>query len=48
MSMKTVACYSPKGGVGKTATAVNIAYLAAQQGKRSLLIDLDSQPKFNT
>jgi chromosome partitioning protein len=41
--MKTVACYSPKGGVGKTATAVNIAYLAAQQGKRTLLIDLDSQ-----
>lgn len=41
--MKTLACYSIKGGVGKTATSVNLAYLAAQAGYRTLLIDLDSQ-----
>ena len=41
--MKVVACYSNKGGVGKTATAVNIAYASAADGKRTLLCDLDPQ-----
>ncbi len=41
--MKVVACYSIKGGVGKTATAVNLAYSAAQTGLRTLLVDLDPQ-----
>lgn len=41
--MKTIACYSIKGGVGKTASAVNIAYWAARAGHRTLLIDLDPQ-----
>lgn len=41
--MKTLACYSIKGGVGKTASSVNLAHLAAQAGYRTLLIDLDSQ-----
>jgi cellulose biosynthesis protein BcsQ len=41
--MKIVAAYNIKGGVGKTATAVNIAYLAAADGYRVLLWDLDPQ-----
>ncbi|EAT17158.1 ParA family protein [Desulfuromonas acetoxidans] len=41
--MKTVACYSIKGGVGKTASAVNFSYWSAHQGHRTLLIDLDAQ-----
>jgi len=41
--MKVIACYSMKGGVGKTAAAVNIAYLAAKCGFKTLLIDLDPQ-----
>lgn len=41
--MKTLACYSMKGGVGKTAAAVNIAAAAAAAGQRVLLIDLDPQ-----
>lgn len=35
--------YSIKGGVGKTAAAVNLAYLASQEGRSTLLIDLDPQ-----
>ncbi len=35
--------YSIKGGVGKTAAAVNLAYLAARDGEPSLLWDLDPQ-----
>ena len=41
--MKVLACYSMKGGVGKTATAVNVAWLAAHAGLKTLLIDLDPQ-----
>jgi cellulose biosynthesis protein BcsQ len=41
--MRIVACYSIKGGVGKTCTAVNLAYLAAEEGRRTLLWDLDPQ-----
>ncbi len=41
--MKTLAFYNLKGGVGKTTAAVNFAYLAAQEGNRTLLWDLDAQ-----
>ncbi len=41
--MKVISCYSMKGGVGKTATSVNIAYWAAKSGVKTLLIDLDPQ-----
>ncbi len=41
--MKILACYSIKGGVGKTASAVNIAYWAAKSGRKTLLLDLDPQ-----
>jgi chromosome partitioning protein len=41
--MKVIATYNIKGGVGKTATAVNIACLAASEGYRVLLWDLDPQ-----
>src|SRR5258708_3943592 len=41
--MKVIAAYNIKGGVGKTAAAVNIACLAAADGIRVLLWDLDPQ-----
>ena len=41
--MKIVATYNIKGGVGKTAAAVNLSHLAARDGLRVLLADLDPQ-----
>jgi cellulose biosynthesis protein BcsQ len=41
--VKVLATYNIKGGVGKTATAVNLGYLAARDGYRVLLWDLDPQ-----
>jgi cellulose biosynthesis protein BcsQ len=38
-----LATYNIKGGVGKTSAAVNLAYLAARDGHRTLLWDLDPQ-----
>ena len=40
---RVLATYNIKGGVGKTSAAVNLAYLAAREGARTLLWDLDPQ-----
>ncbi|RMG76700.1 MAG: ParA family protein [Bacteroidetes bacterium] len=37
------ALYNSKGGVGKTTSAVNLAYLASRDGFKTLLWDLDPQ-----
>ena len=41
--MKVFALFNVKGGVGKTAGAVNLAWLSAREGARTLLVDLDPQ-----
>jgi cellulose biosynthesis protein BcsQ len=42
MNMSVLAVYHIKGGVGKTATSVNLAHLASSEGK-TLLLDMDPQ-----
>ncbi len=41
--MKILATYNIKGGVGKTASAVNLAWMAARDGITTLVWDLDPQ-----
>ncbi|MBB2981426.1 ParA family protein [Paraburkholderia tropica] len=41
--MKTLAIWTQKGGVGKTALACQLAYVLRARGHRVLVIDLDSQ-----
>lgn len=41
--MTVFATYNIKGGVGKTASAVNLAWLSAAGGARTLIWDLDPQ-----
>jgi cellulose biosynthesis protein BcsQ len=41
--VKTIAVWTIKGGVGKTAAAVNLSHAAAVSGVRTLLWDLDPQ-----
>ncbi len=41
--MVTLALYNLKGGVGKTAATINLAYLSAKQGYKTLIWDMDPQ-----
>jgi len=41
--MTSFALYNLKGGVGKTAATINLAYLAAADGLKTLVWDLDPQ-----
>jgi chromosome partitioning protein len=41
--MVTIALYNLKGGVGKTAATINLAYLSAKEGYKTLVWDMDPQ-----
>ncbi|MBD2083535.1 AAA family ATPase [Coleofasciculus sp. FACHB-542] len=42
-TVKIIAVYHNKGGVGKTTTVVNLAAAIRKKGKKVLIVDLDSQ-----
>ncbi len=41
--MKIISIVNPKGGAGKTVTAVNVAYALANRDKKVLLVDTDAR-----
>ena len=43
MAAAVISCINLKGGVGKTALAVNLAAYCGLEGKKTLLVDLDPQ-----
>lgn len=43
MNTKKIVLFNHKGGVSKTLTTYNIAWMIALQGKRVLLVDCDPQ-----
>ena len=46
--MLVLAQVNQKGGVGKTTVGFHIAHMAAELGRRTLVIDLDSQGNATT
>ncbi|MBD2156006.1 AAA family ATPase [Leptolyngbya sp. FACHB-16] len=41
--VQKIALFSPKGGVGRTTTALNLGWMLAIKGKRVILVDADPQ-----
>lgn len=41
--MRTIAIINLKGGVAKTTSSINIAYILSAKGKRVLLVDNDKR-----